>query len=69
MQLACTASCPSTERSSAGWKMEARGSVGESRSSGRANEKAIDATESSSPLAISCGSDEREPSSESAERE
>ena len=42
-------SWPRTEMMRAGWKMEARGSVGERRSRGRAKEKAIEATVSNMP--------------------
>ena len=66
---ACIVSWPSTDNINAGWKMEARGRVGERRSRGRANEKAMEATESSMPEAMSCGSEAREPSRESAESE
>ena len=59
-------SWPSTEQSSAGWKIEASGSVGERRSSGRAKEKAMEAHESSRPDAMSCGSEARLPSRERA---
>ena len=69
MQPACVASWPSTESISAGWKIDFNGSVGERRSTGRANEKAIDATDSSMPLAMSWYSEERLPSKERAERE
>ena len=69
MQLAWIANWPSTDKKRAGWKIEASGSTDDSRSSGRANEKAMEAVESRMPEAMSCASDEREPSRESTDIE
>jgi len=52
MQQAWIRSWPRTERMRAGWKIEERGRTEERRSSGRAKEKAKEATERRRPEAI-----------------
>mmetsp|Transcript_33413 Transcript_33413/g.95896 ORF Transcript_33413/g.95896 Transcript_33413/m.95896 type:complete len:301 (-) Transcript_33413:2905-3807(-) len=54
--------CPNMLNKIAGWKTDAKGLTGCMRSTGRAKEKAIEATDINMPLAIICASDGRVPS-------
>ena len=61
------AACPAIETKMAGWKSDRSGRCGCIWSTGVAEEKATEAIISSQLEAIICRSDERAPSSESAE--
>mmetsp|Transcript_92877 Transcript_92877/g.267191 ORF Transcript_92877/g.267191 Transcript_92877/m.267191 type:complete len:279 (-) Transcript_92877:325-1161(-) len=64
MQPRWMTSCPNMLKRMAGWKTEAKGRTGCMRSTGRAKEKASEATDISVPLAIICASDGRVPSTD-----